>query len=65
MSKHYRRRRLLKALNDLYLDNWKTAATYADQQRTIRCLETVGQTMRKDYDRQQQQQQQQQLRLEL
>lgn len=44
--KHYRRKRLLKALTDLYLNNWKSSATYAEQCRVIRSLETVGSRMR-------------------
>jgi len=48
--KHYRRKRLLKALNDLYLNNWKDSASYADQQMTIRCLENVGEKLRQQHE---------------
>lgn len=48
--KHWRKKKLLKNLRDLYLDNWKDAASYAEQSRTIRCLEVVGANLRRQYE---------------
>lgn len=57
--KHYRRRRLLKALTELYLNNWKEATTYSQQQQTIKSLEVVGTKMRAQAERERPQPQQQ------
>lgn len=49
--KHYRRKKLLNALRDMYLNNWKDSASYAEQQMTIRCLESVGSKLREQFEK--------------
>ena len=43
--KHHRRKKLLKALNEMYLNNYRASATYSEQTRLLGYMTVVAENL--------------------